>query len=234
MLRFKNYTPDNYYSESRDFQLLCSLFDIVLNAAKTNADQVGNITDLDVLNADLLELRAMTLGLNLRSGAYEAEQIRALCKVFPLMLRKKGTAQAIEILCSTLFHVAGIQENFKVIQTDFELILQLPFEFKSVSLIMEIMSYILPAGLSFYIQHEVPKEVATTTAPQIKETWQVSANAEATNENQSIPKLGSNNQLTSYARQNILALVSSSGLEPIEGFNANALIIQQTKSQEED
>jgi hypothetical protein len=50
MIKLQNYTPEIYYKESRDFQFIGRLFDLVLNAVKTDADLLYHIplsTDSD-------------------------------------------------------------------------------------------------------------------------------------------------------------------------------------------
>ena len=42
MIKTKNLTPENYYKQSRDFQLIGRIFDFVLNYLKTNVDAVSN------------------------------------------------------------------------------------------------------------------------------------------------------------------------------------------------
>ena len=40
MIRLQDMTPSVYYDQSRDFQFIGRLFDVVLNSVKTNADMV--------------------------------------------------------------------------------------------------------------------------------------------------------------------------------------------------
>ena len=43
MIKLRNLTPDVYYNESRDFQFIGRLFDVVLNSVKTEADLLYNV-----------------------------------------------------------------------------------------------------------------------------------------------------------------------------------------------
>ena len=40
MIKLQDMTPDVYYNQSRDFQFIGRLYDIVLNSVKTNADLI--------------------------------------------------------------------------------------------------------------------------------------------------------------------------------------------------
>lgn len=43
--RLQNNVPEVYVKESRDFQLLCRLYDCILNGVKFDIDSMLNITD---------------------------------------------------------------------------------------------------------------------------------------------------------------------------------------------
>ena len=50
MIKLQDYTPDIYYSESRDFQFIGRLFDLVLNYVKTNVDIGAYLSWYDQIN----------------------------------------------------------------------------------------------------------------------------------------------------------------------------------------
>ncbi len=45
MIRTQEMVPDYYIEKSRDFQILCRLYDFVLNPVKYNADTLLDTTD---------------------------------------------------------------------------------------------------------------------------------------------------------------------------------------------
>ena len=157
MIKLQDYTPDIYYKESRDFQFIGRLFDIVLNSVKTEADTIYNIPISDNSDDKLIDLIAMTLGFQAKHH-YSGKQIRAICKVFPEILRKKGSIEAVLITCNAIFAAEGLEQTT---QYDFTgdkiktLNLYIPQEFKDIILLNDILTYILPAGMSCNIIREL-------------------------------------------------------------------------------
>ena len=166
MIKLQDYTPEIYYKESRDFQLLGRLYDLVLNALKTDADLIYNIPISDNSNDKLLDLMALTLGFK-ANNHYNTVQLRAICKVFPEILKNKGSIKSIQIACNALFNAAGLSQSLDYDFTDrdkhTELNLYIPQEFGDITIITNLLTYILPAGLSCNIIRELRiKEEAIT------------------------------------------------------------------------
>ena len=107
MIKFQNLTPEVYYKESRDFQLLGRLFDLVLNAVKTDADLLYNLPLSTNSDEKLLELLAFTLGFKPKHQ-YNARNLKAVCSVFSEILKHKGSIKAVKIACEALFNSMDI------------------------------------------------------------------------------------------------------------------------------
>ena len=86
MIKLQDYTPDVYYNESRDFQFIGRLYDIVLNYVKTNADLLYDLPLSDNSDSQFIELLAFTLGFQPKHK-YTAKHLRAICSVFSDILR---------------------------------------------------------------------------------------------------------------------------------------------------
>jgi hypothetical protein len=157
MIKLQNLTPEVYYKESRDFQLLGRLFDLVLNAVKTDADLLYNLPLSTNSDEKLLELLALTLGFKPKHQ-YNARNLKAVCSVFSEILRNKGSINAIKIACEALFNSMDISQQ---LEYDFtkgkdrtELNLYIAQEFGDITLLNDLLSYILPAGMSCNIIRE--------------------------------------------------------------------------------
>ena len=61
MIKLQDYTPEVYYRESRDFQFIGRLYDLVLNYVKTNADLIYSLPLSDNSDNQFIDLMAMTL-----------------------------------------------------------------------------------------------------------------------------------------------------------------------------
>ena len=117
MIKLQNYTPEIYYKESRDFQFIGRLFDLVLNSIKTEADLIYNIPLS--LNSDekLLELLTLTLGFKPKHQ-YNAQHLKAICSVFAEILKHKGSIKALKIACEALFNSMDIDQALDYDFTD--------------------------------------------------------------------------------------------------------------------
>lgn len=157
MIKLQNLTPEVYYKESRDFQLLGRLFDLVLNAVKTDTDLLYNLPLSTNSDEKLLELLALTLGFKPKHQ-YNARNLKAVCSVFSEILRNKGSIKAIKIACEALFNSMDISQqldyDFTKDKDNTELNLYIAKDFGDITLLNDLLSYILPAGMSCNIIRE--------------------------------------------------------------------------------
>lgn len=152
MIKIQDSVPSVYYNNSRDFQLIGHLFDLVLNAIKTDADLLFNLP-LSINSDDqLLELMAYTFGLRLDGAKYSSKQLRAVCSVAPQMMKAKGSIKAVQLLCTALMHADGLEDQFTLgVEQDTELVVSLPPTASCREIILEILPYVLPAGMVFTV-----------------------------------------------------------------------------------
>jgi hypothetical protein len=176
MIKLKNYTPAIYYKDSRDFQLLGRLFDVVLNSVKTEADILYNIPLSDNSNDKLLDLMALTLGFK-ANKQYSSKQLRAICSVFPEIIKNKGSIKALQIACNALFNANGsahtLDYNFTDNNSKTELNIYIPQEFGDISIISNLLSYVLPAGMTCNVIRELRYKAASMTEIDIDTTFKL-------------------------------------------------------------
>jgi hypothetical protein len=157
MIKLQHLTPEVYYKESRDFQLLGRLFDLILNAVKTDTDLLYTLPLSTNSDEKLLELLALTLGFKPKHQ-YNARNLKAVCSVFSEILRNKGSIKAIKIACEALFNSMDISQqldyDFTKGKDNTELNLYIAQDFGDITLLNDLLSYILPAGMSCNIIRE--------------------------------------------------------------------------------
>lgn len=150
MIRLQDLTPDVYYRKSRDFQFIGRLYDVVLNSVKTNADLI-NILPVSSLQQDqkLTELLLLTLGFQSKHK-YNLVQEKALCSAFAYLLRNKGTKEAIETACAMLLAAEGISDRFEVMvnTATCSIEIKIPDSLSDVNLLKDLLTYLLPAGMT--------------------------------------------------------------------------------------
>lgn len=152
MIKFSNQVPSVYSSASRDFQYLGWLIDIVLNSVKHNVDDIYNLPDNKV-DPKLTELLAMTLGFKVKRN-YDQNQLRALVAALPKILKYKGTKTAIDMAGNALISASGASGDFysEISKEDHgELEVTFPVNLVDISLFIDLLPYILPAGMTCHI-----------------------------------------------------------------------------------
>jgi hypothetical protein len=177
MIKLQNYTPEVYYKESRDFQFIGRLFDLVLNAVKTDTDLLYHIPLSTDSDEKLLELLAMTLGFRPKHQ-YNARQLKAVCSVFAEIIRYKGSIKALKIACEALFNAMDISQaldyNFTNGKDKTELNLYIPSEFEDITILTDLLTYVLPAGMSCNIIKELHIKTDSNTLIGLNDTVTVS------------------------------------------------------------
>ena len=228
MIKLQNYTPEIYYKESRDFQFIGRLFDLVLNAVKTDADLLYHIPLSTDSDEKLLELLAMTLGFKPKHQ-YNAQQLKAVCSVFTEILKYKGSIKALKIACEALFNSMDIHHamdyDFTQGKANTELNLYIPSEFEDITILNDLLAYVLPAGMSCNIIKELHIKTTTNIALGLSDTVIWNAQLD-TNKYSQIPRLSTTttdtNSNTIKTSDAIKALIT--GDKP--GFSINSEIIK--------
>ena len=151
MINLYNQVPTIYSQVSRDFQYLSWLINIVLNSVKHNVDDLYDLPQSGV-DPKISELLAFTLGFKIRRN-YDKAQLLALTNIIPKLLRYKGTKYALELAGNALIKSSGAIGECKIVE-DEEALKQgiikvfLPKDLVDTSLFMDLLPYILPAGMT--------------------------------------------------------------------------------------
>ena len=152
MIKLYNQVPTIYNNASRDFQYLSRLFNIVLNSVKHNVDDLYHLPTAGA-NAKIAELLAMTLGFKVKRN-YDQEQLTALATILPTVLRYKGTKKAIQMAADALIMASGALGAAKVEMDGYELRVILPKDLIDIALFIDLLDYILPAGITCRIDRQ--------------------------------------------------------------------------------
>jgi hypothetical protein len=168
MIRLQELTPEIYYKQSRDFQFIGRLYDIVLNYSKTNADSLYNLPIGDDMNESLLNLLSYTLGFKSNKN-YNSKQLLAICSVLPEIIKHKGSLQAIITAVNALLGAEGTKQSL-----DYEIVpkksitLYLDQNLSDLSLLRDLLVYILPAGISCSFVKEISERFVVKTQIEIE------------------------------------------------------------------
>lgn len=149
MINLRNLVPTVYTDASRDFQYLNWLINIVLNSVKHNVDDMYQLPNTKA-DSKLTELLALTLGFKVKRN-YNQEQLAALVAILPNILKYKGTIRAVSMAVDALIATAGAFGDPSYEVVDNKVIIVLPKELIDTTLLIDLLDYILPAGMTYRI-----------------------------------------------------------------------------------
>lgn len=152
MIKLQDLTPQVYYNQSRDFQFIGRLYDLVLNYLKTNSDNLYNLPLSDNTNEQTLSLLATTLGFKMRRN-YDSKQLVSVCSVLPKVLKYKGSLKSVLIAAQAILNANGISQKliYDLEENNTKLVLYVSSYLTNLNLLYDLLDYILPAGMSFMV-----------------------------------------------------------------------------------
>lgn len=156
IIRFENNVPDNYLISSRDYQALLRLFTFGINSSKFDIDNIKNLNDASYVNSRLLNLLSLKVGFFTKEE-FKDQYLREVLKVFSLIVKKKGTRQAIYDAINLYFRACRyngdyvVEINNKDNLQPYMIRIGITKESKDIILLEEILKYILPAGYLYEI-----------------------------------------------------------------------------------
>lgn len=153
--------PSNYYTRSRDFQMIGRVMDLVFNSSKSYSDMVQHNAICKNTDKRLLDLIAKTVGFEVKRQ-YDSVDLFVLCSVFRYILRRKGTKGAVEDCVSVLLKAQNIDKPFFVYDDGADLEYQsntkryhlsifVPEEMSDIALLEDMLDYVMPAGYTYGI-----------------------------------------------------------------------------------
>jgi hypothetical protein len=122
----------------------------VLNSVKHNVDDLYNLPNTSA-DSRLTELLATTLGFKVRRN-YDQNQLKALVAALPRIIKYKGTKTAIEMAGNALIAASGASGQLQIIVENGEIKVTFPANLVDISLFIDLLPYILPAGMTCHIE----------------------------------------------------------------------------------
>lgn len=174
VFRIQEHTPDVYPRKSRDFQLLCNVFDCVNSSVKYDIDSIVDILDTVQCNDRVLPLLQTKLGF-FTDKHLTAEELRLVLISFMKIVKDKGSRIGIREAIEVFLKISNISRKSKIsiLNVDKSIdktpdrslvktrlantyIVEISIESDKIdtTILTEILRYVLPAGYklkySFY------------------------------------------------------------------------------------
>ena len=107
MIRYQEMVPDYFIEKSRDFQVLCRMYDFAMNGLKYNIDSMQSLTDTRNIKDTVLPL------LGDKFGIYDKEAYanRQMLEALPIAIKYKGSLKSVNILLNAFLDSMDIFKN---------------------------------------------------------------------------------------------------------------------------
>lgn len=165
MFRVQDNVPEIYVNKSRDFQLLCRLWEGSWAGVKYNIDSIINSLDPFTIKGEMLELLATKVGFFTEENL-DDNVLRYIISSFKYALRYKGSKRGIKIAFMAILNSEHIlleesQVIIDIINKEdkgnntlvdrYEVVINTPQAIKNTLALREYLKYILPPGYSYTI-----------------------------------------------------------------------------------
>ena len=156
MIRLQDNTPAYYIEQSRDFQLLCRLFDIVNFSGKNNADALATLLQPELSKSTLLKLLCAKAGF-ISNFYLDDDILRNIAAAFPFIVKRKGTLQGIALAVNTVLKAENKPQSterieFVIDNTNYKIIVLTPITLYNKVALLELFKYVVPTGIDISIQ----------------------------------------------------------------------------------
>ena len=165
MFRVENNVPEVYVQESRDFQLLARLYDLVFQSSRFSIDSMQRTADTMHCNASLLPLLGTKVGLfedlKLSDATY-----RKVLAAFPYIIKYKGSQKAIKLIINLFEQLINTKiELLQDPEDHYKITLRFVEFPPNIELLYALLDYIRPTGL--IIDHIVSSTVVEGTKTDV-------------------------------------------------------------------
>ena len=176
LIKVQNMTPEIYTQESRDFQLLCRLYDCVLNGVKFDIDTIPSLVNTKDCRNDILQLLATKIGF-FTDKKFDDTVMRYVLDSFPTIIRNKGSLLSVKETIYMFLRLHSVPSDIEIyyLKTPYSspfsetepcilntgkmpkphsLLIRIK-SFKKrpdTTVIDEVFRYIIPAGIHYYIE----------------------------------------------------------------------------------
>lgn len=162
IFRLQENVPDVYTRKSRDFQLLCNLFDIMNGGVKQDIDSIPNILDTNTCSERLLPLLQTKLGF-FTNKSLTSTEVRTVLGAFSRIVKDKGSnigiREAIEVYLKLVGASGGSKitilntqsqdtdvDTLKRIDNVYLIEILIEGKLYDLTVLTEMLKYVLPAG----------------------------------------------------------------------------------------
>lgn len=164
MFRIQDNVPEVYINESRDFQLISRLYDVLFSSVKYDIDVMINILDATLVKDSMLQLMCSKIGF-FPSVEIDANVLKYIIASFPYIIKYKGSERGIEYAVNSILkaennpdavgtpyidiHRKQVDENDTL--QEYTVYIYTTVSIYNKKALEEVLKYVIPVGMSFQI-----------------------------------------------------------------------------------
>lgn len=167
MFQLEKNVPEYYVQQSRDFQLMCRVFDILHISIRENINTIIRQYEANKCKQSFLKYLCSRAGF-FTNVDIDDTTLRAILSVFPYAVKKKGSKAGIRAAVNAVLRTDTILDVEKgvIIEYDknnFLIKIRTPIEITKKRALTEFLKYIIPVGcyyeMSVYSGRDVEDEI---------------------------------------------------------------------------
>ena len=166
MFRFQDNLPEVYINESRDFQVLARLSDVIFSGIKYDIDAMVRILDATLIKDRMLDLLCTRIGF-FPSVEIDAQVLKYIIASFPYILKNKGTKKGIKAAVNAILKAENQQSGAGIEYVLVEVISEKPknelrdaytvYIYTTQSIynkdaLAEVFKYVIPLGFTYKLE----------------------------------------------------------------------------------
>lgn len=163
MFRLQDNVPDIYVNESRDFQLICRVYDLIINGVMFDINSISNINNPMKVNDRLLKLYCSKVGFFTNREIVD-DALRVILTSFNSVIKFKGTKKGIERAVCTILKLEGSFERPTIIidNENYNIQILTPITIYNRIALHEYLKYVIPAGYTYTVENVIADSVRLT------------------------------------------------------------------------
>lgn len=160
MFRFQDNLPEVYINESRDFQILARLSDVLFSGIKYDVDSMINILDATLAKDRMLQLMCTKIGF-FPKIEIDSQVLKYIIASFPYIIKNKGTELGIRYAVNAILKAENnpdaigeplvfiVNEEGDNGRDPYTVYIYTTIKLYNQAALREVLRYVLPAGYAY-------------------------------------------------------------------------------------
>ena len=160
MFRFQDNLPEVYINESRDFQILARLSDVLFSGIKYDIDSMINVLDATLAKDRMLQLMCTKIGF-FPNIDIDSQVLKHIIASFPYIIKNKGNELGIRYAVNAILKAENnpeaigepliiiVNEKDELGRDPYTIYIYTTIQLYNQAALKELLRYVVPAGYTY-------------------------------------------------------------------------------------